>query len=101
MKLNKLFGNCTLILVGLVLTQCQTQSAADTSVSSPLLHMAEQNITAPTATKKPKELIIHGDTRQDPYYWLNERESRSLDYLTRPVYRHPNVMPKLLRINIQ
>ena len=83
MKLIHLFGYCILIVIGLVLTQCQTQSAADTSVSSPLLHMAEQNITAPTATKKPKALTIHGDTRQDPYYWLNERENPEVtDYLT-------------------
>ncbi len=32
-------------------------------------------MTAPIATKKPKELTIHGDTRIDNYYWLNEREN--------------------------
>ncbi|MBC7936102.1 MAG: S9 family peptidase [Rhizobacter sp.] len=31
-----------------------------------------QNIATPIADKKPKELIAHGDTRQDPYYWLND-----------------------------
>lgn len=31
-----------------------------------------QNIAAPVADKKPKELIAHGDTRQDPYYWMND-----------------------------
>ncbi|MDW7695695.1 S9 family peptidase [Flammeovirgaceae bacterium SG7u.111] len=30
---------------------------------------------APTVEKKPKELTIHGDTRVDDYYWLNEREN--------------------------
>ena len=30
---------------------------------------------APVAAKKPKELTIHGDTRIDNYYWLNEREN--------------------------
>lgn len=28
----------------------------------------------PVADKKPKELTIHGDTRIDPYYWMNDRE---------------------------
>ncbi|MDQ3142377.1 MAG: S9 family peptidase [Bacteroidota bacterium] len=28
----------------------------------------------PQVERKPKELTIHGDVRQDPYYWLNERE---------------------------
>jgi oligopeptidase B len=31
-----------------------------------------QNINAPLADKKPKELIAHGDIRQDPYYWMND-----------------------------
>ena len=30
--------------------------------------------TPPDASPKNKELSIHGDTRIDPYYWLNERE---------------------------
>lgn len=39
--------------------------------------------TAPVAQKKPHELSIHGDVRNDEYYWLNERENQEvLDYLT-------------------
>ncbi len=30
--------------------------------------------TPPDANTKDKELSIHGDTRLDPYYWLNDRE---------------------------
>ena len=30
--------------------------------------------TPPDANPKDKELSIHGDTRIDPYYWLNDRE---------------------------
>jgi len=33
------------------------------------------NMNAPVAEKKAKELTIHGDTRVDNYYWLNEREN--------------------------
>jgi oligopeptidase B len=29
----------------------------------------------PVATKQPRELTMHGDTRIDNYYWLNEREN--------------------------
>jgi oligopeptidase B len=32
-------------------------------------------MTTPIATRVPKELTIHGDTRIDNYYWLNEREN--------------------------
>lgn len=32
-------------------------------------------MTAPKAAKKPHELTIHGHTRIDNYYWLNEREN--------------------------
>lgn len=36
----------------------------------------------PHPQKINKELTIHGDTRLDPYYWLNERENPAvLDYL--------------------
>lgn len=37
---------------------------------------------APKAAQKPKELSVHGDTRTDKYYWLNERENPEvIDYL--------------------
>lgn len=32
-------------------------------------------IQAPVAAQKPVTLEKHGDKRQDPYYWLNEREN--------------------------
>jgi oligopeptidase B len=31
-------------------------------------------LNAPTAPRKPQVLSNHGDTRQDDYYWLNQRE---------------------------
>ena len=34
-----------------------------------------EEITPPRAKKVEKELTIHGDTRIDPYYWLNERDN--------------------------
>jgi len=37
----------------------------------------------PVAEKIPKELTIHGDTRVDNYFWLNERENpKVIAYLT-------------------
>lgn len=37
---------------------------------------------APIAIKKPQLLEIHGHQRQDPYYWMNERENQEvIDYL--------------------
>ena len=36
----------------------------------------------PVAEKIPKKLTIHGDTRVDDYYWLNERDNpQVIDYL--------------------
>jgi oligopeptidase B len=32
-------------------------------------------VKPPVAKKVPKELTIHGDTRVDNYYWMNEREN--------------------------
>ncbi len=34
-----------------------------------------KKIAQPEAEKRPKELTIHGDTRIDNYFWLNERDN--------------------------
>ena len=31
-----------------------------------------ENVPAPVAEKKPKELVAHGDVRVDNYYWMND-----------------------------
>ncbi|MFO7872878.1 MAG: S9 family peptidase [Bacteroidales bacterium] len=37
---------------------------------------------APVAPKHEKELVTHGDTRIDPYYWMNDRDDPEvIDYL--------------------
>lgn len=56
-------------------SNCKPSSTVSTSDSSPLMNMMGKNIPAPRAIQKPKELSIHGDIRQDPYYWLNDREN--------------------------
>lgn len=44
--------------------------------------MATEAPEPPVAEKIPKELTIHGDTRVDDYYWLNERDNpQVIDYL--------------------
>ncbi|MQY60350.1 prolyl oligopeptidase family serine peptidase [bacterium] len=44
--------------------------------------MATEMPEPPVAEKIQKELTIHGDTRVDDYYWLNERENpKVIDYL--------------------
>ena len=41
-----------------------------------------QKLKAPKAKKIAKELSIHGDTRIDNYYWLNDKEDKNvIDYL--------------------
>ena len=71
-----------LLLAVLALISCKNEPA-DTTQHSPLMQMAESNLATPVATKKPRELSIHGDVRQDPYYWLNDRENPEvIDYLT-------------------
>lgn len=45
---------------------CGTTEKADTSA---------ETIEPPVANIIPKELILHGDTRIDNYYWLNERDN--------------------------
>ena len=33
----------------------------------------QDQVAAPVAEKKPKELETHGDIRVDDYYWMRER----------------------------
>lgn len=59
---SRLFAAC---LLGFGLVSCNKTETVD----------QRMNIPTPVAKKVPKELTIHGDTRIDPYYWLNEREN--------------------------
>lgn len=36
------------------------------------------NPVPPTAPQQPHELVMHGDTRIDPYYWMNKRDSEEV-----------------------
>ncbi len=38
-----------------------------------------ENISAPVAEIKPKELVAHGDTRIDNYYWMNDYFKKGAD----------------------
>ena len=74
MKITSLLSPILGCSIALLLFNCKSKPDVTASVSSPLMNMLGKNIPAPIAAKKPKELKIHGDTRQDPYYWLNDRE---------------------------
>ncbi len=42
----------------------------------------EKGVEPPIAEKRPTELVMHGDTRIDQYYWMRDREDLEvLDYL--------------------
>lgn len=60
---------------------CNKDSSQDDSNASAMYEKTD--IPTPVANKIPKELSIHGDTRIDNYYWLNERENPDvIAYLT-------------------
>ena len=53
-------------------------SCNNTNQSTPM----EETLLPPVCKKIPKKLTIHGDTRTDNYYWLNQRENKEvIDYL--------------------
>ena len=44
----------------------------------------KENMFPPKATKNPKTLSIHNDTRIDDYFWLNDKENpKVIDYLNK------------------
>jgi len=66
---------------------CSGSKTANIPETTPVEQQVPENINPPAvqppvAKKLPKELIMHGDTRIDNYYWLNERENPEvIDYL--------------------
>ena len=67
---NTIFGTAVLLSLFFVCSGCKKAGIDD------------ETIKPPVAEKIKKELTIHGDTRVDNYYWLNERENpKVLEYL--------------------
>lgn len=63
-----LFGACT-VMASLLFLVCASDKPPE-------------DVITPEARKIPKELTIHGDTRIDNYYWLNQRENPEvIEYL--------------------
>lgn len=53
-----------------------------TTICFTFAQLNAQDMQAPKAKKTEKKLSIHGDTRIDNYYWLNDRENPEvIDYL--------------------
>lgn len=57
-----------------LLTDCNDRNHKPTET---MMHL-HTTMEAPKAAQKPKTLEIHGDTRQDEYYWLNDREDEEV-----------------------
>jgi len=51
------------VIISLLFVQCSKKPA---------------KANAPVAEKKPHELTIHGDTRIDNYFWMNQRENKEV-----------------------
>lgn len=75
----KYLTRCLIVtLIGLSFS-CQNPKPTSDYVS-PML--GRTDIAAPDAGEKPETLSLHGDTRVDPYYWLNQRsDSNVIHYL--------------------
>ena len=70
-----------LSLVLLIFAACNSDKPEEESKLTTMYQKTD--IVPPTAKKVAKELTIHGDTRTDNYYWLNQREDQEvIDYLT-------------------
>lgn len=51
-------------------------------IGTQLLVGCKSQPTPPVASKVPHELVMHNDTRIDPYYWMNQRDSEEvIEYL--------------------
>ncbi|MBU0529834.1 S9 family peptidase [bacterium] len=73
------------------------------SFSLLFIQCSKKPIDAPVAEKQPHELAIHGDTRIDNYFWLNQRDNEKvIAYLnaenayTDKMMKHANKLQKKL-----
>ncbi len=57
-----------IFFAALLISSCNNKDTEMTNTA----YTWPDSITAPIAEKKPKELIAHGDTRIDNYYWMND-----------------------------
>ena len=73
-----------IIIAALVISSCNNKEGEMTKTD----YKWPDSIAAPVAEKKAKELIAHGDTRIDNYYWMNDYfkkgpdSTKVVDYLT-------------------
>lgn len=69
MKIIRLISTCCVLLLCITfVTSCNTSKK----------DKLNSDIKPPTAQKKDTILSIHGDDRNDPYYWLRERENQEV-----------------------
>lgn len=75
--------NWKVIVIGLVaINACQTPEHKNQKNTTSLMSKNKKNIQSPIAKKVDHQLSKHGDVRNDPYYWLNQREDPEvIDYL--------------------
>jgi oligopeptidase B len=57
-----------IIIAALVISSCNNKDSEMTKTA----YKWADSVAPPVAEKKAKELIAHGDTRIDNYYWMND-----------------------------
>ena len=68
----------TFALLGLVMVSgASSGSSGDRTAGAPAGPFAESSVepSPPIAAERPKVLETHGDRRQDPYYWMRDRDN--------------------------
>lgn len=63
--------------IAVIFGACSGEPANEEAKTSSKMY-DKMDMPAPVAEKKPKALSIHGDTRTDNYYWLNQREDEEV-----------------------
>ena len=66
---------CLSLLLLFGLHSCQQEKQQAAPVSAMVSNASKAEFVAPVCKKQKKEMTIHGDTRTDNYYWLNDKEN--------------------------
>lgn len=61
-----------ILIAALVISSCNNKTGETEMTTTKTEFKWPDSIPAPVAEKKAKELVAHGDTRVDNYYWMND-----------------------------
>ncbi len=106
-KFSNFIATLCLLVGTCIMSSCNNNTVKTDKLNQTIGMDLKDKVKPPIAKKVPKEMTIHGDTRVDNYYWMNQREDPEvIQYLndenahTASVLEHTNKFQEKLYTEI-